>query len=162
MADRYTYFPLIGIFLIFSWMGPELVPAGVLRTRLLPMTAIASVLLLAATTFSQITYWHDSVTLLRHSMDCTPDSSHAHELLGDALISAGDVSEGVEELKKAIRLAAPYAPLHYGLAVALERLGRRDEAAEQYREALAIDERSAKEGRPSNGSAQLRPPQGFH
>jgi hypothetical protein len=159
MADRYTYFPLIGIFLSVAWLGPELVPAGVLRTRLVPVTAIASVVLLAATTFSQISYWHDSVTLLRHSMDCTPDSSHAHELLGDALISEGAVSEGVEELKQAIRTAAPYAPLHYSLAVALDRLGRRDEAAAEYRQAQTIDEQSAKDGRPHNGSAQFRPRQ---
>ena len=162
MADRYTYFPLIGIFLIIAWLGPELVPAGFLRTRVLPATAIASILLLAATTFSQISYWHDSVTLLRHSMECTPDSSHAHELLGEALISTGEVSEGVEELKQAIRTAAPYAPLHYALAVALEQLGRRDEAAEQYRQAEAIDERSSKGAHPNDRSAPFRPGNGLH
>jgi protein O-mannosyl-transferase len=143
MADRYTYFPLIGIYLAVVWIGPELVPAGMLRTRVLPVAVAASLLLLAATTFSQISYWHDSVTLLRHSMDCTPESSHAHELLGDALIGDGDVSGGVEELEKAIRMAAPYAPLHVTLGVGLERLGRSDDAARQYRAAIAIDERFA-------------------
>jgi Flp pilus assembly protein TadD len=126
------------------------------------LTAIVSLLLLAATTFSQTTYWHDSVTLLRHSMECTPESSHAHELLGTALISEGELSEGVEELEQAIRMAAPYAPLHYTLAVALERLGRKDEAAKQYQEALAIDERSAKEAYPHKAVAPIRLPPPVH
>ena len=141
MADRYTYFPLIGIFIAFTWLVSALVPPGLLRTRVLPATAVASLLLLAATTYSQISYWHDSVTLLRHSIDCTTDSSHAHELLGGALIADGMVSEGVDELQSAMKLAAPYAPLHYELAGGYERLGRLDDALKEYRAALAIDER---------------------
>ena len=142
MADRYTYFPLIGLFLGVTWLVPELVPAGLLRTRVLPAAVLASVVLLAATTYSQISYWHDSVTLLRHSMECTPDNSVAHEFLGSAYLSEGQVSEGAEELEKAIRLVPAYAPLHLDLGDALQQLGRLDEAAAQYREALALDPQS--------------------
>ena len=140
MADRYTYFPLIGIFIAFAWLVSNLVPAGVLRDRVLPATALAGLLLLAATTFSQVSYWHDSVTLLQHSMDCTPESSHAHELLGEAMLAEGMVGEGIGELQAAIKMAAPYAPLHYELAGGFERLGRLDDALAEYRAALAIDE----------------------
>jgi protein O-mannosyl-transferase len=140
MADRYTYFPLIGIFIAFAWLVSELVPAGVLRDRVLPATALAGLLLLAATTFSQVSYWHDSVTLLQHSMDCTPESSHGHELLGEAMLAEGMVNDGVGELQAAIKMAAPYAPLHYELAGGFERLGRLDDALAEYRAALAIDE----------------------
>jgi protein O-mannosyl-transferase len=143
MADRYTYFPLIGIFLAVTWLVPELVPAGVLRARVLPAAVLASMVLLVATTYSQISYWHDSVTLFRHSMECTPDNSVAHEFLGSAYVSEGAVSEGAEELEKAIRLAPGYAPLHLDLGSALQQLGRLDEAAAEYREALALDPRSA-------------------
>jgi protein O-mannosyl-transferase len=141
MADRYTYFPLIGVFIAFAWLIPQLVPDGVLRTRVFPLTAVASLALLAATAFSQVSYWHDSVTLLQHSISCTPDSSHAHELLGGALIAEGQVSDGVDELQIAIKTAAPYAPLHYELAGGFERFGRLDDALREYRAALAIDER---------------------
>jgi tetratricopeptide (TPR) repeat protein len=142
MADRYTYFPLIGVFLAATWLVPELVPAGVLRARVLPAAALAGVVLLAATTFSQISYWHDSVTLLRHSMECTPDNSVAHEFLGSAYLSEGALNEAVDELEKAIRLAPAYAPLHRDLGGALQQLGQLDQAAAQYRESLALDERS--------------------
>jgi protein O-mannosyl-transferase len=141
LADRYTYFPLIGIYLAVAWSAPLLMPAGPLRDRVLPITALASLLLFAATTFSQISYWHDSVTLLRHAMDCTPESSHGHELLGNALIADGDVSGGVDELQRAIRMAVPYAPLHHNLGAAFEMLGRTDDAVKEYEAALAIDAR---------------------
>src|SRR5580704_7024606 len=141
MADRYTYFPLIGIFIAFTWIIPEFVPVGALRTRVLPLAAFGGLLLLASTTFSQVSYWHDSVTRLRHSLDSTRESSHAHELLGAALLDEGAVRDGVEELEKAVKTAAPYAPLHYELGSGYERLGRLDDALKQYQEAILIDER---------------------
>jgi Flp pilus assembly protein TadD len=109
----------------------------------LPIAATAILVLLAATTFSQVSYWHDSVTLLRHSMDCTPESSHAHELLGDALMADGDVAGGIDEFQNAIRMAAPYAPLHASLGTAFEIQGRTADAVKEYAAALAIDARSS-------------------
>jgi tetratricopeptide (TPR) repeat protein len=143
MADRYTYFPLVGLFLAGTWLIPALVPEGALRTRLLPAATVAGLVLLAATTFSQITYWHDSVTLLRHSMECTQDNSVAHEFLGSAYISEGAYQEGIDELQKAIQMVPAYAPLHFDRAAALQQLGRLEEAAAEYREALALEPQSA-------------------
>ncbi|HET6329078.1 MAG TPA: tetratricopeptide repeat protein [Planctomycetaceae bacterium] len=142
MADRYTYFPLIGIFLAATWLVPELVPAGVLRTRVLPAAALAGLLLLAGTTYGQIAYWHDSLSLLRHAMACTPDSATIHEFLGGAEVSEGDANEAVKELQKAIQLAPKYAPVHVNLGTAYQQLGRFDEAVQQYREAIALGDRS--------------------
>ena len=68
MGDRYTYFPLIGVFLAVTWLVAEFVPAGALRTRVLPAAAVASLLLLAATSYSQIGYWHDN----RHPLAAFP------------------------------------------------------------------------------------------
>ena len=143
MADRYTYVPLVGLFLAVTWLIPALVPEGTLRTRFLPAATVAGLLLLAATTFSQISYWHDSVTLLRHSMECTPDNSVAHEFLGSAYITEGAYQEGIDELQKAIQMVPAYAPLHVDRAAALQQLGRLEEAAAEFREALALEPKSA-------------------
>jgi protein O-mannosyl-transferase len=142
MADRYTYFPLIGIFLAISWLVPELVPAGPLRDRVLPATAVASLALLAVTTYSQISYWHDSVALLSHSLECTADNTRARQYLGIAYLQEGSPHEGVEELQKAVRLSPAQVDLRNQLGDALQYLGRLDEAATQYREALALDPQS--------------------
>jgi protein O-mannosyl-transferase len=142
MADRYTYLPLVGIFLAVTWLIPELVPAGVLRSRVLPAAVGASLVLLAATTYSQITYWHDSVTLLQHSQECTPDSAASHEFLGNALLHLGQFREGAQELELATRMVPAYVPVHLQLASAYRHLGQYDQAIAQFREALALEPQS--------------------
>jgi tetratricopeptide (TPR) repeat protein len=139
MADRYTYFPLIGVFIAVVWLAAELVPAGFLRTRALPAAGLLWLGLLTLTAFSQLTYWHDAVTLLRHSASCTADNSTVHEFLGSALLSENEPAEAATEFEAAIRLAGPYAPLHSDLASAYELLGRNDEAFAEYQSALSID-----------------------
>jgi len=149
IADRYTYFPLIGIFVAVGWLVPELVPAGVLRSRLLPAAAVASVLLLAASTFTQLGYWRDNITLLRHSKDCTPDNMLAHQYLGSVLVlegaaNEGALAEGIDELQTAVRMGPRSADTRYRLGTGLQKAGRFDEAIEQYRAALALDDRLPK------------------
>jgi protein O-mannosyl-transferase len=142
MADRYTYFPLIGVFLAAVWLLAELAPVRFLRQRVLPLAGVAWLVLLASIAFSQVSYWHDSVTLLRHAQSCTPDNSTVHEFLGSALLGENNLEEAVTEFQAAIRLAGPYAPLHSDLASALEALGRKDEALEQYRMTAELDPQS--------------------
>ncbi len=139
MADRYTYFPLIGIFLAVAWLLPQLVPAGFFRQRVLPISAAGVLTLYSAIAFFQLSYWHDSVTLLRHSQSCTRDNSVIHEFLAAALVGENSPEEAVAEYQAAIHLAAPYPPLHSGLATAYEMLGRKDEALEQFRAAESLD-----------------------
>ena len=141
MGDRYTYFPLIGIFLAVTWLVAEFVPAGALRTRVLPVAAVASLLLLAATSYSQIGYWHDNLTLLRHSEECTADSGAIHEFLGSAELQEGDPNEAVTELKKALAFSANYGPAHRSLGTAYQRLGRFTEATAEYQTAIDLGER---------------------
>jgi len=142
MADRYSYFPLIGIFLAIIWLVPELARAGIVRERILPFTAFAAVLLYSALAFGQVSYWRDSVTLLRHAQSCTPENVTIHSCLGAALIQAGKPAEAVVEFQTAIRLAPPDAILRNGLAASYLLLGRKDDALAQYRLAATIDPRS--------------------
>jgi tetratricopeptide (TPR) repeat protein len=116
-----------------------LIPPGFLRRRVLPAAVAASLALLAATTYSQITYWHDSVTLLRHSKECTADSAAVHEFLGNALVHSGEMEEGVAELEQATRMVPAYFPVHLELGGAYRRLGKYDQAIAHLREALALD-----------------------
>jgi len=147
MADRYTYFPLIGLFVALVWLIPELVPAGALRARVLPAAAIASLVTLGATAFVQVGYWRDSVTLFRHAVECAGNNPLASSALGYALMSSGQSSERLAEglalLEATARIAPADAQTQYNVAVGLQSVGRLDEAAEHYRAALALDEQDA-------------------
>jgi Tfp pilus assembly protein PilF len=144
MADRYTYFPLIGIFLAVTWLVAEWVPAGAWRKRILPAGAVVLLATLGATSFRQMGYWRNSISLLGHAAAIMPDHPTVHEYLGAAYLYAELPAQAIPELERAIQLAPPYAPLEYKLASALEKVGRSDEAVKHYQAAMALDDQSAK------------------
>jgi tetratricopeptide (TPR) repeat protein len=143
MADRYTYFPLIGLFLAFVWLISEMIPAGALRTVALPAASIAGLAALGAAAFIQVGYWRDSVTLFRHAVQCAGNNALATSALGYALLSGGQPAEGIALLESAVRMAPGDAQTQYNVAVGLQSMGRLDEAAEHYRAALALNEQDA-------------------
>jgi protein O-mannosyl-transferase len=143
MADRYTYFPLIGIFLATTWLVADRDLIKQRGPRFLQTTAVAVVALFGAISFHQIGYWYDTVTLLAHTVSIMPEHPTPHEYLGGAYLYAGQPAKAIPELETAIRLAPPYAPLQNKLAEALEKVGRQNEAVEHFQSSLAIDEKSA-------------------
>jgi tetratricopeptide (TPR) repeat protein len=144
MADRYTYFPLIGLFLAIVWLCAELIPHSALRTRALATTAVAVLAALAGAAFIQAGYWHDSVALFRHARDCDENNPVAASALGSTLGTRGQAAEGLALLEMAVKLAPKDAESHFNLAVGLERLARIDAAIEQYHAALALDDWDAR------------------
>ncbi len=97
MADRYTYFPLIGIFLAVTWLVADRTPAGVWRARVLPGVAAILVIALGITSFHQIGYWRDTITLFRHALTLAPDHPNSHEHLGGAYLYAGMPEKAIPE-----------------------------------------------------------------
>jgi protein O-mannosyl-transferase len=144
MADRYTYFPLIGIFLAVTWLVAQWAPVGAARSKVLPAGAVVVVAILGAISFHQVGHWRNSISLLGHVTDIMPDHPTPHEYLGAAYLYAELPEKAIPELETAIRLAPPYALLQYKLASTLDKVGRGDEAIEHYEAALALDEQSAK------------------
>ena len=143
MADRYTYFPLIGIFLAVTWLVADGTPVGVPRTRIVPAVAVVALAAFAAVSFHQIGYWHDSIRLLSHEAAVLPDHPTPHQYLAAAYLYAEQPDKAIPELEAAIRLAPPSAVLQYKLAGALDKTGRGDEAFEHYQAALKLDDNSA-------------------
>lgn len=139
MADRYTYFPLIGVCLAVVWLGAEAAPAGFVLQRALPLAGLAWLGLLASLTFAQASYWHDSVTLMRHAQACTADNSAIRVYLGTALLDENSPEEAVSEFQAAIRVGAPDASAHSDLAYAYEVLGRKEGAFAEYGIAASLD-----------------------
>jgi protein O-mannosyl-transferase len=146
MADRYTYFPAIGIFLAVTWLICDLATAGVsdvkkraIGVNILRTVAAVATVLLAFLAYRQVRYWHDSATLLRHSQESTVENRRAHQLLGSALIEAGATSEGIAELETAVRMDESSPAAHSALGAGLQTAGRPDEAAAHYERALALN-----------------------
>ncbi|HVX12434.1 MAG TPA: tetratricopeptide repeat protein [Pirellulales bacterium] len=136
-ADRFTYFPLIGLFLALALAVDGLL----LRWPRVGAVALAAMCplvgMLAVQSHQQVAYWHDSEALWRHALAVTEDNHSAHAHLADVLLAEGRADEGVEHAGQALRIFPSYTK-HLQFANILLNLQRNDEAIEQYRQALLL------------------------
>jgi tetratricopeptide (TPR) repeat protein len=136
LADRYTYVPLLGIFIALTfegklwgerwsvdWLGPGLVCG---------MLLIACVLL----TERQIGFWRNSITLFGHAIAVTKENPIAHVNLGIAFEEAGRPSEALNEYLLTVQLDPTLVQGHNNLGNLYDKLGKTNEALEQYQAAL--------------------------
>ncbi len=136
MADRYTYIPLIGLFIMVSWGLTELVE----RWRIPPAAraggACVALIALGAITSMQVTYWRDSTTLFRHALEVTQRNWLAHQNLAVALQNQGKINEAIAEYSQCLSISPGYAKAHHNLAHCLAKQGKWKQAADHYSKAL--------------------------
>jgi protein O-mannosyl-transferase len=143
MADRYTYFPAIGVFIALVWLICALLPIGALHSRLLPTAAFAGLGALAALTYVQVGYWHDDLALFGHAIESGPDNFYSRNKLGTALVQRGKTADAIEQFKRAAELNSYTIDARYNLGLVYQNTGRTDEAASLYRAVLADHEEHA-------------------
>lgn len=135
LADRYTYIPLIGLFIIIAWGIPELVTRRTARKIWLAGLATLTILALMVATWQQVRYWKNSIALFEHTLKVTEKNHLAHNALGISLDSSR-LEEAVEHYLAALRIEPDYIEAHNNLGIALEIQGRPDEAIGHFQEAL--------------------------
>jgi tetratricopeptide (TPR) repeat protein len=136
-ADRYTYIPLIGVFVAVVWGLWEGLPR---RRRLLGLSIVALLVLPTCMilTWTQIDYWRNSLALWEHTLAVTSDNPVAHTEYAFALVETGRDEEAVSHLEEAIRLYPRIDPAFVLLGQIHERHGRRKEAMACYRTAVEL------------------------
>jgi tetratricopeptide (TPR) repeat protein len=123
MADRYTYLPQIGLYIIVAWGAVDLCGSWRYSRVMLGAGAagiVASLLLLA---YVQTTYWKNGVSLMTHALACNSNSSLAHKNLGVALAGQGKLAEAIQHFERVLQLEPNDAKAYYtyynlGLALA--------------------------------------------
>jgi Flp pilus assembly protein TadD len=148
MADRYTYVPLVGIFVALSWGIPSLVERVTSRSRgarvgrrrhaVLCLAGCATAMALGVGAHKQAAYWRDSITLFEHAQRVTADNAVVHSNLGRALFDRGELDRALAHGRAVIRLDPAAPDGYFDLGVVLERMSRVDEAVAAYREAIRI------------------------
>jgi hypothetical protein len=136
MADRYTYFPLIGLFIAAVWSVADRM------ARLHPATTVAAVsaclCALAIASWFQVRTWRSGIALYAHAVEVDPHNWAALSNLGGEFLERGDPAAAEDVLAEAVRLRPDNALAHAGLGLAFEQEGRSAEAAESMRQALAL------------------------
>lgn len=150
MADRYTYVPLIGLFIIITWGVSELfsrrtkpvdakqklAPTPTAKVTPIGVTAGVVLLTLSAVTWHQIGYWKNSETLFRHAIAITPPNIVAQINLGAYLEKMGNQDEAIQHYKEALSINPAHVRSLNLLATAYSRQGKLTEALDIYNTAL--------------------------
>jgi Tfp pilus assembly protein PilF len=139
MADRYTYVPLIGLFLIAAWGAPELVGRWRYGRIALPAAAACVLLACAVLARAQVGNWSDSASLWQHALEVTEDNYVAHNNFGAVLLKQGETGEALPHIVEALRIKPDFADAHNNLGMVQVQQGKLDEAIPHFIKALRID-----------------------
>lgn len=151
-ADRYTYLPLIGVFIMLAWGCGDLAAGGTgdpqacrpRRIRCLAASAVAVVLVLAFLARIQVGYWREGITLFRHAAAVTRNNYLAENSLGVALQEAGRTGEAIGHYVTALEFKPDHVNAYYNLGQALATQGKDVEAADAYAAVLRLNPRDDK------------------
>lgn len=157
LADRYTYVPLLGVFIMIAWgisdllgkrerekgrKGDPQFPNTQFQTPNTPglalvVASIVVVVFLAACTHTQIGYWQDDLSLFGRAVACTKNNYVMHNLFGLALEDAGRVEESMAQYNEALRVQPDFVSARLNLGIELAgRLNRPKEAIQQFQIAI--------------------------
>ena len=138
MADRYTYIPLTGLFIIVTWGAAEWAGARKSGDVILKVSAGVVLVLLIAGAYIQTGYWKDGLTLWRRAAAVTTDNAQANYNVANALVRQGDLEGAVRHYREALRIKPDFADALINLGAALNQMGQPGQAIPLLKKALAI------------------------
>jgi len=138
MADRYTYVPLIGLFIILAWGVPDLLKRFAYQKLWLAVIAGLVTVTLTIVSWGQVKTWQSSVTLFERALAVTKNNYVAHNNLGQYRLEEGRLSDAINHFTKAVEINPKFELAYLNLGVALSRQGKIDEAIRSYIRALKV------------------------
>jgi Flp pilus assembly protein TadD len=143
MADRYTYVPLIGVFLLMTWGAIDLAAAWKLPRFWLAAAGALILFVCFAITWTQLGYWKTEEQLWVHALDVTENNAMAHNNLGMEYSRQDRQPAARSELEKAVAIDPKVVLYHHNLGNLLRDLGQPDEAVAELRKAIQLNDKDA-------------------
>jgi tetratricopeptide (TPR) repeat protein len=146
-ADRYTYLPHIGLFLLIVWTAADLATTWHLRREYLWLVASTTIAVLSYLAAAQTSFWKNSEELWNRTLSVTSNNDFAHNNLGFLYLRRGELDKAISHFETALRIRSGNsqtrynlgtALVHTNLANALAREGRPEEAIAHYEEAVKL------------------------
>jgi Tfp pilus assembly protein PilF len=137
-ADRYTYIPYIGLFIMLAWGLPRLLFSWPYRKFALALSAPLVLMALGTAAYQQASFWKNDITLFSHAVEVTRDNALAYYNLGTAFFDVGRYQDAAESFKQAVRIKPDYTDAHYNLGLSYTGLGSNQDAVESYMKAIKI------------------------
>jgi tetratricopeptide (TPR) repeat protein len=138
MAERYTYIPLIGLFIMVAWGVPDLLKKWKYRKAILLTLSVLSILFLSIITWTQVGYWQNNFTLYDHTLKVTDYNWPIYNFRGFAYSTIGNYRQAIEDYGRAIEIKPDYAEAYINRGVAYSTIGNYRQAIEDYGRAIEI------------------------
>src|SRR6266516_2189201 len=137
-ADRYTYLPQIGLYIVAAWAVSDLTALWRRQRTILSAAAILTIAVLSWRAWVQTSYWRDSETLFMHALAVTSNNDVAENNLGIVFLRKGKLDDAISLLQAAVDLRPENSPAHENLAKALLQKGQVADALVHYRKLLEL------------------------
>lgn len=148
MADRYSYLPSIGLFLMIVWGIADFVPRNGGRAISIRIGAVMWLAVIGVLSWIQVGYWKDSITLYKHSLSAGTPSILVHYNLAQALASQGNRDEAVTHFNEVLRINPTFMDGLISMGIVLTEQQKFAEAVPYLNEAIRVD--------PNSSRAQLQ------
>jgi len=138
MADRYTYLPLVGIFMMLSFGLADGISGLRQRKGLISVTVLSLVIIMMVLTILRVGKWRDSNTLFTDAISNTKENYLAHYMLGMVNVEQRDIHSSMKHYREAIRIRPSFVQAQNSLGHLMMVQGNGGEAAKQFEKALSI------------------------
>jgi hypothetical protein len=148
MADRYTYIPLTGLFIVCAWGGNDILQGWRYRKAILSTLAGLVIAISAISTWGQVGYWRDDITLYRRTLEVTTGNSTIRNNYAGALAERGYTDAAIGEYREVLRIWPYFTRAHNNLGYLLAARGNSAEAIYHHNEVLRL----TSDASPSHGN----------
>ena len=115
MADRYAYIPFVGLFVMVSWLVADCARPMRQSIKALAAASIVCLAVLAALTYHQVSYWHDTESFWRRTLALTENNYIAHDSLAEYLLDQGRADEAAAHFRAALAIRPDDLPANLDL-----------------------------------------------
>lgn len=143
MADRYTYIPYLGLFLIVVWGAAELIERFEIDVRVAAVVTAIVIVALTYVAFTQASYWRNSETLYTRTLAVTKENYFMMNLLCRHYIDRTPAENAERRCSELLDNTSNYMEAHNTIGLLRVELGRYDDALVSYRKALMIKPNTA-------------------
>lgn len=144
VADRYTYLPLTGIFVVLAWGLPRLLDQWRYRDVILGGAAVCAIVAMMTLTSLQLRYWKNSEALFKRTLEVTEGNWVIHCNLGLVYLNQGRVDEAIRHFNQSIKAKPSYSLAYLNLGAAYITTGEYEKAVDAFKLSLQFDRVSPK------------------
>lgn len=140
MADRYTYLPAIGFFIMAAFGISELFARRRIQKIILGLLSIVLILAMTFGTYIQAGYFKDSETIFSRALDVTENNYIIHYNLGTALLSQKQLDQAIPHFEEAIKIEPRFTEAIGNLGLVFLEQNRLEEAVNTFQRAISMNE----------------------